>query len=68
MKSLFLSRAQAKNLADDLNEYSCMSDSSDRDVFSGFQITFDDLQGETVREKDMIKMIPLPNYTEITEA
>jgi hypothetical protein len=64
MKSLFLDRTQAKQLATDLLEYVEMSDSSNREVFKGFKLQFGDLAAEDITH-DGMELTAIPNFTSV---
>lgn len=66
MKSLFLTREQALQLADDLKEYTEMEDSSNRDIFRGFEIKFDDKHSTQIICGE-IRLYPQVNYTLIDD-
>ena len=65
MKSLFITREQAKVLSDDLHEYAYMKDSSDRPLFIGFKITFADSLSSNTMPGSVLEMHPIPHNTEI---
>ena len=66
MKTLFLSRHQAGQLGSDLLEYLKFEDSSDRELFKGFKISFDDILAENVHCELDIEMTPIPEHTLIS--
>ena len=61
MKSLFLTAAQAKELAEDLLEYSKMYDSSDRPVFEGFEISFNETLTKSLTPDSIFFITPIPH-------
>ena len=67
MKTLYLTLNQAKNLASDLAEYSAMKDSSDRDLYKGFKISFGDLSANEPQSSESMEMTPIPEFTEIDD-
>ena len=67
MKTLYLTLNQAKNLASDLAEYSAMKDSSDRDSYKGFKISFGDLSANEPQSSESMEMTPIPEFTEIDD-
>jgi hypothetical protein len=68
MKKLFLSRKQAKDLASDLTEYAGLQDSSIRDIFQGFEISFGDVLAHGIQDNEEFELTPIPNYTLIQGA
>lgn len=67
MSKLFLTRNQARQLATDLKEYSEMKDSSNRELFEGFQISFADGFRERLQKGSTLEVTPIPNWTEIDD-
>lgn len=65
MKTLFITLEQAKSLAHDLAEYATMKDSSDREIFKGFEISFGDMLAESLQHDQGFEMTPIPQFTEI---
>jgi len=63
MKKLYLSRRQATDLAGDLIEYTALVDSSAREVFQGFEISFGDMLASGVQNDQTLELTPIPNYT-----
>lgn len=63
MKKLFLSRQQAKQLGDDLTEYLKFKDSSSRELFSGFEVSFGDMLEREVCSDQELTMVPIPSFT-----
>ena len=66
MKELYITLEQAQKLGADLLEYSAMKDSSDREVFKGFKISFGDMLADDVQPDQGFELIPLPEFTEIS--
>ena len=62
MKVLFLTTKQAASLGEDLVEYSKMKDSSDRDLFKGFEISFGDLFSDEMQEGEALEVTPIPEF------
>ena len=65
MKKLCLSRKQARNLANDLLEYHMFRDSSNREMFKGFVVEFDDKMVNEVCSDKTIRMTPITDFVEI---
>jgi hypothetical protein len=67
MKHLFLTIQQAKQLGSDLIEYSKIKDSSDRELFKGFDISFGDMLANEPQPDQSLEMTPIPEFTEISK-
>jgi hypothetical protein len=67
VKKLFLTLKQAEQLGRDLIEYSKMTDSSDRYLFKGFELSFGDLAAEKPQGGESFEVTPLPEFLEINE-
>ena len=67
MKTLFLTIEQAKQLGEDLVEYSGLMDSNKRLLFKGFKIEFGDPFATELCEHDSFEMTPIPEFLEIVD-
>ena len=67
MKTLFLTSQQAAQLGCDLKEYVDMKDSSDREIFKGFKISFGDMLSKEMQPDQSFEMTPIPEFTEISK-
>lgn len=67
MKTLYLTRNQALNLANDLHEYVNFKDSSGRELFKGFRLSFGDTLANNLQPDESFEMRPISEYTEISE-
>ena len=65
MKTLHLTIKQAKRLAIDLAEYAKMTDSSNREIFKGFKLSFGDLFCESMQPDETMELTPVAEYLEI---
>jgi hypothetical protein len=62
MASLFLSRKQAMEMAEDLEEYAGLFDSGNRDLFKGFEIRFGDPLSTELHPEMDIEIRPIPEF------
>jgi hypothetical protein len=65
MKILFLTSEQAMQLGCDLQEYTNMKDSEDREIFKGFKILFNDAFELNIQPDQSFKILPMPHFVEI---
>ena len=65
MNSLYLTLEQAHSLATDLIEYANMQDSSQRDVFRGFEVRFDDVLTLAPAPDSSFSIYPIAERLEI---
>lgn len=67
MKSLFITAQQAKQLGSDLVEYAKLKDTSDRELFKGFELRFGDLLSDKMMGDQSFELHPIPDYAEISK-
>ena len=67
MTKLYLTRQQATILGQDLIEYSRMTDSSERLLFKGFELSFGDMQARVLQPDDGLEVTPIPEFIEISK-
>ncbi len=65
MKKLHITRKQAFSMAQQLEEYALMTDSSDRWLFKGFEISFGDPFVEEMQPDDGFEITPIPEFLEV---
>lgn len=68
MKTFYVTRKQAIELAEDLMEYARMQDSHDRDVFAAFQIKFGDPAASEPKSDMAIEVSPISEGLIVEEA
>jgi hypothetical protein len=67
MKSLFLTREQARALAEDLKEYHALKDSHDREIISSFEIRFGDLFAAEPQVGESLEVHPKVEYLQVDD-